>query len=284
MSWVQSQLKEWSMVVLTFFESLFRKLGEYVPNLFGAVLVILTGLIVAKIFRRLARKVLRISGLAALGEKVRFNEILKKVGIEKGLDEIMAALVYYIVIMVFIVSASEILGIKVVLETLNRFIVYLPHVLGAFIILVITLFVAKFIKDATASALSNLNIGYAGIVSSSLEIIVAAFGILMALNELGFEMTVFTTNITIIIAGVVLAVVLSIGLGSRSIMSNILARYYINQLFSIGDEVTLAGRQGKITRITPVSVVLKTEKGEEIYIPNEIIIKEGSIAAKSKEG
>ena len=146
------------MVVLTFFESLFRKLGEYVPNLFGAVLVILIGLIVAKVLRVLGKKLLRTSGFAALGEKVRFNEILKKVGIQKGLDDIMAALVYYIVLMVFIVSAAEILGIRVVLETLNKFIIYLPQVLGAFIIVVITLFVAKFIKDASASALSKINI------------------------------------------------------------------------------------------------------------------------------
>lgn len=96
-------------------------------------------------------------------------------------------------------------------------------------------------------------------------------------------MSVFSTNITIIIAGVVLAVVLSIGFGSKSIMSNILARYYINQLFSIGDEVTLAGRQGKITKITPISVVLKTEQGEEIHIPNEIIIRKGSIVSEQKE-
>ncbi len=284
MDWLQNYFKEWSEVVLTFFESLFRKLGEYVPNIFGAILVMLIGLIVATIFRELGKKVLKIFGLAALGEKVKFNEIMKKVGIEKGLDDIMAALVYYIVLMVFIVSAAEILGIRVVLETLNKFILYLPHVLGAFIVLVITLVVAKYIKDISASALSNLNIGYAWLVSSSLEIIIVAFGVLIALNELGLEMTIFMTNITIIIAGVVLVVVLSIGLGSRSIVSNILARYYINQLFSVGDEVTLAGKKGKITKITPISVVLKTDQGEEVYIPNETIIKEGSMAAKSKEG
>jgi small-conductance mechanosensitive channel len=66
-------------------------------------------------------------------------------------------------------------------------------------------------------------------------------------------------------------------------VSNILARYYINQLFSIGDEVTLVGKKGKITKITPISVVLKTAEGEEVYIPNETIIKDGSFAGKSNK-
>ena len=94
-------------------------------------------------------------------------------------------------------------------------------------------------------------------------------------------MSIFTANITILVAGVVLSIVLSVGLGSRSIMANILARYYINQLFNIGDEVLLAGRKGTIDKITPVSVMVRTEQGAEIYIPNEMIIKEGSVM---KEG
>ena len=113
------------------------------------------------------------------------------------------------------------------------------------------------------------------------EILIVGFGILIALNELGFDMSIFTANITILVAGVVLAIVLAVGLGSRSIMANILARYYINQLFNIGDEVLLAGQRGTIEKITPVSVMVKTKQGEKPYIPNEMIIKEGSIM---KEG
>ena len=104
----------------------------------------------------------------------------------------------------------------------------------------------------------------------------------MALTELGLDMTIFTANITIIIAGIVLAMALSIGLGSRSIMSNVLARYYIAQLFHVGDKVSLAGKKGTIIKLTPVSVVIKTEDEEKLYIPNERIIEEGSNSRKSE--
>ena len=201
---------------------------------------------------------------------------LKKVGIARSLDQIVGALVYYIVLLVFLVSASEVLGLKVVLDTLNNFIAYLPHVLGAFLILVIALYIAKVIKEAVGSASSSLNIAYIWFVSSFLEILVVGFGIVMALTELGLDMTVFTANITVIIAGVVFAMALSIGLGSRSIMSNVLARYYISQLFRVGDQVLLVGQKGTIIKITPVSVVLKTANEEQLYIPHEQIIKEGS--------
>lgn len=273
---MQTDVKEWGMVVITFFESLLKTVGAYLPNLIGALLLIIMGWIVAKILRSATAKVLRACGIATLGEKVRFNELLQKAGITRSLDEIFGALVYYMVLLVFLVSASEVLGIKVVLETLNTFIAYFPHILGAFLILVISLYIAKIIKDMVRSASSGFNIAYAGALSSLLEIVIVGFGIIMALTELGLDMTIFTANITLIIAGVVLAMALSVGLGSRAIMSNVLSRYYICQIYHIGDEVCLAGHKGTIIKITPVSVVLKTENDEKLHIPNEQIIKEGS--------
>ena len=80
--------------------------------------------------------------------------------------------------------------------------------------------------------------------------------------------------------------VLSIGLGSRPIMSNVLARYYIYQIFHIGDVVLLAGQKGTIIKITPISVIIKTDLDEELDIPNERTIAEGSsvtIPGKSEE-
>lgn len=276
---VQEQFKEWSVVVLTFLQSMLQKLGQFLPSLIGALLLIILGIFVAKVIRKVTVKLLNLVGIASLGEKVKFNDFLAKIGLGKKLEEIIAAIAYYTVLLIFLVSAAEVLGVTVVLETLNRFIAYLPHILGAFVILVITFFVAKFIKDTTSSAMANLNFAGATLLSSALEVLIIAFGLLIALNELGFDMTVFTANITILVAGAVFMVVLSVGLGSRHIVGNILAKYYISQLYNIEDEVTLTGIKGKIVRITPVSVVIKNEKGEDVYIPNEKIIREGSTVA-----
>lgn len=274
-------IKEWGMFVVTFFQSLFETIGAYLPNLLGALVLILVGWLCAKFLRGVTSKVLRACGITALGEKVRFNELLQKLGITKSLDEILGTLVYYMVILVFLVSASEVLGVKVVLETLNAFIAYFPHILGAFLILVISLYIAKIVKDTVRSASTNFNIAYAGALSSLLEIMIVGFGIIMAMSEIGLDMTIFTANVTLIIGGVVLAMALSIGLGSRTIMSNVLARYYICQIYHIGDEVHLAGHKGTILKITPVSVLLQTENNEKLYIPNEQIIEEGSSLRRS---
>ncbi len=276
MSGTQNELWEWGKVVLIFLQSIFEKIGGYLPNVLGAILVLTVGWLGAKILRGVTVRILRVCGIVELSKKIKFHDMLTKIGVTKTLDQIIGSLVYFMVLFIFLISASEILGFKLVLDTLNKFIAYLPHVLGAFLILIIALYLAKVIKDGLASASTSLNIAYAGALSSVLEILIVGFGIVMALTELGLDMTIFTANITIIIAGIVLALALSIGLGSRSIMSNVLARYYTAQLFHVGDLVSLGGEKGTIIKVTPVSILIQTEDGEQRYIPNERIIKEGS--------
>ena len=221
----QNELWEWGKIVLVFFQSIFEKIGGYLPNLVGAIVVLVIGWLGAKILRGLTVKVLRVCGIVELSKKIKFHDMLTKIGITNTLDQILGSLVYYMVLFIFLISASEILGFKLVLDTLNKFIAYLPHVFGAFLILIIALYLAKVIKDGLASASTTLNIAYAAALSSVLEILIVGFGIVMALTELGLDMAIFTANITIIISGIVLAMALSIGLGSRSIMANVLARY-----------------------------------------------------------
>ncbi len=272
----QNELWEWGKVVLIFFQSIFEKIGGYLPNVLGAIVVLTVGWLGAKILRSVTVRILRVCGIVELSKKIKFHDMLTKVGITHTLDQIIGSLVYFTVLFIFLISASEILGFKLVLDTLNKFIAYLPHVFGAFLILTIALYLAKVIKDGLASASTSLNIAYAGALSSMLEILIVGFGIVMALTELGLDMTIFTANITIIISGIVLALALSIGLGSRSIMSNVLARYYTAQLFHVGDSVSLGGEKGTIIKVTPISILIQTEAGEQLYIPNQRIIEEGS--------
>ena len=272
----QNELWEWGKVVLVFVQILFEKIGAYLPRLIGAIIILGVGWLSAKLLRGLTTKILRVCGIVELSKKINIHNMLKKIGVTNSLDQIMGGFVFYIVLLVFFISASEVLGFKLVLDTLNKFLGYLPHVLGAFLILIISLYLAKVIKDGLASASTTLNIVYANGLSAVLEILIIGFGIVLALTELGLDMTIFTNNITIIITGMVLAMALSIGLGSRSIMANVLARYYISQLFHVGEKVSLGGHKGTITKITPISVIIQTEEGEQLHIPNQQIIEEGS--------
>ena len=60
--------------------------------------------------------------------------------------------------------------------------------------------------------------------------------------------------------------------GAKTVAENLLAGYYVRQLFKQDQEVILAGGKGKIKQIHSLGVVMETEEGE-IMVPNHKIVE-----------
>lgn len=269
-------LETWSDVLISSLTALFTKLASFLPSFIAALLIIFVGWLVAKICRGVTRKVVKWIGLERAMEKSRINESLKTIGIKKSIGDVLSVIVLWIVLLVFLVSAAEVLGLSVVLSTLNRLILYIPNIIAALVIIVLALFVARFIKDIIAVGLTQINLIYARPLARAVEILIIVLGTLVALAQLGFDIGLLVANATIFIGGFVAIVALSMGLGARSIAANLIAGYYIRNLFKEGQIVELCGVKGKITRINNINVVIKTKSGE-LIVPHNKIIEKGSL-------
>jgi hypothetical protein len=56
------------------------------------------------------------------------------------------------------------------------------------------------------------------------------------------------------------------GLGARTSVSNILASYYLQKAYTVGQLVRIGETQGRIIRMTPTAVLLEASEGR-IYVP-----------------
>jgi len=270
-----ASFKTWSDVLLTSATALFTKLAGSLPNLIGAILLLLLGWLVAKFCRGLARKVLGWTGFKQAMEKSRINDTLKTVGITTSIGDVIALIVFWIIFLIFMVSASEVLGLSVVLRTLNRVILYIPNIIAAIAIIVLTLFLARFVKDLIAVSLAQVKLIYAQPLARVVELLIIIFGLIVAMTQLGFDIGLLMANITLFIGGFVAIVVLSLGLGAKTVVENLLAGYYVRQLFKQEQEVILVGKRGKIKQIHSLGIVMETDEGE-ITVPNHKIIEKGS--------
>jgi hypothetical protein len=268
--------KTWSDVLFTSVTALFTKLAGLLPSFIGALLLIFLGWLAAKICRELTRKILEWTGFERAMGKSRINESLRTMGIKKNIGEVISVIIFWTIFLIFLVSATEVMGLSVVLSSLNRVILYIPNIIAALVIIVLTLFVARFVKDMIAVGLTQINLFYARPLARSVEIMIIVFGILVALAQLGFNIGLLVANITIFISGFVAIVALSLGLGTRCIAANLVAGYYVRNLFEEGQEVVLCGLKGKIKRKNNINVVIETESGE-LVVPNNEIIEKGSL-------
>jgi hypothetical protein len=268
-------LKTWSDVLFTSATAFFLKLADLLPNLIGALLLLFLGWLVAKLCRRLALKILKWTGFEEAMERSRINETIKAAGITTSIGGVIALVVFWTIFLVFVVSASEVLGLTVVLSTLNRLILYIPNIIASIAIIVLTLFLARFVKDLIAVSLAQVNLIYARPLAKTVELLIIIFGLIVAMTQLGFDIGILMANITLFIGGFVGIVVLSLGLGAKTVVENLMAGYYVRQLFKEDQDVILVGEKGRIKQIYNLGIVIKTEDGE-IMVPNHKIVDQGS--------
>lgn len=231
--------------------------------------------------RRLSRKIFQILGFHHISERSGVNNLLQKLGIHKRAEDLLASLVYLAVLLVFIVSATEVLGIHIVIETLNRFIAYIPKIFGAIFLFIFLTYIGKFIRQVIAGFLENYGITYGRIAGGTVEILIGIFALIMALRQLGFDTSIFTANITLALGILLLACALALGLGGQKVTAKILSGFYVRQQIRIGEEISFGDFTGKVKSFQLTGLTLQHEEGE-ILIPYDLLIEKIIIKEKSK--
>ncbi len=260
--------------ILNLIQSLATKIGDFLPNLIGALIILIVGIIVAAIVRGIFRRILNTLGLNYIAEKSGINHLLEKIGTKKKATDLLASLIYLAIILIFFVAATETLGIRIVIDTVNKFIAYLPKVFGALFIFIFLSYIAKVIGNVIKNFLISAEIEYATIIGTVVEVVIDIFALVMALRELGFDTTIFTANITLFIGIFLGAIGLALGLGGKSIAEKILAGFYLKSNLKVGDQIDLEKVSGRIKAITSAYVSLETPEGEEVLLPTDEVLKQ----------
>ena len=270
---VLKSLKLGEVAIINLISSLTKKIGIFLPNLVGAILILIVGFILAKFIKKVSNKIFSIIGLNFLIEKSGVNQILTGFGFQKRAEELFISLIYLIVILLSIIAAAEILGIKIVLQSLNLFIDYLPKIFGSLFIFVIITYLGKLAKQFIVNISENYKVDQGKYIGIIIEVLIITFAIIIALNKLGFDTTIFTTNITMILTIFLGSCGLAIGLGGKEIARKIIAGLYINNLFHSGNEIEFKNIKGKIVHIGITTTKIETINGEKFYIPNDNLLK-----------
>jgi len=79
--------------------------------------------------------------------------------------------------------------------------------------------------------------------------------------------------IAIVLISVGLAVALAFGLGSRELVSQILAGIYVRELYEVGQHVTLEDIEGQIEEIGTVKTLLLCSDGELVSVANRVLLE-----------
>lgn len=251
----------------TFRESLEGSLSlivAFVPKLIGAALLMLAGYLLARLMG---------SGSAALLKVVGFNRLLAKTPVHtlfssahsaKTSADVMGILVFWVVFLLFSISATDTLGLEAVSAALTDLAFYIPKVGVAVLIIVLGMLAATYLKDLISLACTSAGVPQGTIVSQTFYVAAILVVFVTAINELGIDTTLLNSTIMIGFGGLIAGAALSFGLGARGAVANLIAAHYLHPVFRVGEMIRVDGIHGRIAAVTPVALVVDTAEGRVV--------------------
>jgi flagellar biosynthesis protein FliQ len=159
-------------------------------------------------------------------DRAGIDGFLKDGGIRMDATDILAMLVYWIVILAALVVGFNLLGLTYVTDLLSRVLLFVPKVLVALLILAFGAYFARFIGNSVTAYFRNVHLQDADLLGSLARYAILAFVVLIALDQMSIGGDIVRETFLIILAGVVFALALAFGLGGREWAAEFLERWW----------------------------------------------------------
>ena len=196
--------------IIDSFGNLIGSFIEFVPALVGALLLLFVGKIVSGFIAGLFKKLL---------DAIKFDKVIDRSGLGSYVERagypdssaLLAKIVGWIIMLVFVQLAVTTLGIDSIEELVTTFISWIPNVIIAIILLVITGAAANIARDVLSPSVANMNAG--SLVLRVVNAMIWITGGLLAFNQLGFGEELVQQLWSALTTGLVAIIVIKFGIG-----------------------------------------------------------------------
>lgn len=244
-----------------------------IPKLVLALILLLIGLILAGFTRKIIETTLNKLNVDRFTDKLNQIDFIYKNNIQIKLSSIAGKVGKYLVLLVFIMTAVGVLDMPVLAELIQDVIKWIPNLIAAFVVLIGGLLIGVSLQNVVTATCKSLGMPSANMIGSFVFYFILINVIILALAQAQINTTFFAQNISIIIAGAVLAFSIGYGLASKDLVASFLASYYTKDKLNIGDKVKLNGVQGIIADVDKSSVTLRTEEKDIIIPLNKVLLE-----------
>lgn len=221
-----STISNWQEAVFVAAANIFTQFFNFLPSLFGALLIFVLGLILAKWAKAIIVKVL---------SAVKLDKVLRKIGLEPFLSQadiklksevIIGEIARWLIIIVFFIAGVNVLGLTTIGSVLASVLSYVPTIVSAILILTIGVLLAGLIESLIKGTVNQIDPKTGRLLSKVASYLVIVVAALAAINELGIAQSLINILFIGIITTLALGIGLAIGLGAKDLASKMLMDWY----------------------------------------------------------
>jgi hypothetical protein len=218
-------INDWGDAIFASLTNALNTFLEAIPQVIGALLILLIGWIIAGILARITRELLARAGADRLFAE-HGGSVYGSRTTEYKPSVVASEIVKWIVRFIFLIAAANVLGMTQVSILLNEVLLWLPNLLVAAVILLLAPILARFVRGLIEVGAGQMGFPNARILGRIAEIAVMGFAILIAVNQLGIAADLINVLFVGIVAALALAFGLAFGLGGRDVAAEMTRSWY----------------------------------------------------------
>lgn len=205
----------------------FSETLSFLPRFVGALLVFVLGIVLGNWLRTAIIKGLQWMKLESLTKDSKIKDFLKKAEVSQKVEEILGSIVKWVVVLIFFIAATNILGLTTVASLLGGILSYIPNVISAVIVIALGVLLAGVVEGVVKGALASVDLKTSRLMGKVASYTVVTIAVLAAFSELKIAENFINILFIGFVAMLALGFGLAIGLGAKDTVSKVLTEWHI---------------------------------------------------------
>lgn len=208
-------------IIQPIFSEFWTKFAIFLPNFLGGILILIVGLIIAGVLKKLLIALFSIFQLDKLSKTsagVGKNEI-------RLWEEVLVEVLRWTVVVLFLIPTLEVWGLSRATIVLNQLLFYLPNVIIAVVIGFVGLVFSNLVSNLVKQSVKSMGASSANALSVFAKTSIIFFTVLVILNQLGVAQDLIRILFTGIVGMLALAGGLAFGLGGKGAAEDLINQF-----------------------------------------------------------
>ncbi len=215
-------IQNWSEITVDAFKGLWRGFIEFLPALIGALIIFVIGWIISVWIGKLVAEILKKLRVDRIFENPKWQQVFETAELKITVSEFLGGLVKWILVIVFLLAAVQILGLNEFAIFLEKVVSWLPNLIVAAAIFTVAVIVADFAEKLIKAIVGKMEVSYVNVMGIITKWAIWILAIIAILSQLGVAGDIIQILTTGIVALIVISAGLAFGLGGKDLAREIL--------------------------------------------------------------
>jgi len=260
-----------SLLSVTILDQAGEALGGFLPRFGGALLLLVIGIVLARLVGRFAGKALDAGGLDRVAERFGVGDTLEKAGLGRSLSRLLSRAIRIGLTLVVIFAALSLLGLQFLDDSLNEAVLFLPKLLVAALLVLAGVVAGGLARESTDRLTRQMDLPLP--LGRAAQITVIAVFAITAAAQIAVSTAILMALVGVLLAGVAATLALAFGLGGQGLVRELTAGRYVRGAYEPGQEISFADVRGEVIEVETAATLLRTPAGDTVRVPNDLLLR-----------